>query len=78
MKKFFAGIVIGVASLAATACTPTQEGAAIGAGSAAALWLLLYLVWNRGLWRAGQIDRAYAKMGRLGALAGLRRRHTVS
>jgi transglutaminase-like putative cysteine protease len=48
--------------------------AAIGAGSAAALWLLLYLVWNQGLWRAGQIDRAYAKMGRLGALAGLRRR----
>ncbi|MCH8206233.1 MAG: transglutaminase domain-containing protein [Chloroflexi bacterium] len=48
--------------------------AAIGAGSAAALWLVLYLVWNQGLWRAGQIDRAYAKMGRLGALAGLRRR----
>ena len=35
MKKFFAGIVIGVASLAATACTPTQEGAAIGAGTGA-------------------------------------------
>ena len=35
MKKIFAGIVIGVASLAATACTPTQEGAAIGAGTGA-------------------------------------------
>lgn len=35
MKKIFAGIVVGVASLAATACTPTQEGAAIGAGTGA-------------------------------------------
>ena len=48
--------------------------AAIGAGSAVALWLALYFVWNMGLWRSGHIDRAYAKMGRLGALAGLRRR----
>ena len=49
---------------------------AMGAGAAAALWLVLYLVWNTGLWRAGQVDRAYAKMGRLGALAGLpRQRH---
>ena len=35
MKKIFAGVLIGAMSLAATACTPTQEGAAIGAGTGA-------------------------------------------
>ncbi|TCT42086.1 glycine zipper 2TM domain-containing protein [Martelella mediterranea] len=41
MKKIFAGLIIGVSALAATACTPTQEGAAIGAGTGAAGALLL-------------------------------------
>ncbi len=35
MNKVIAGLMISVFSLAATACTPTQEGAAIGAGSGA-------------------------------------------
>ncbi|AJY45755.1 YMGG-like glycine zipper-containing protein [Martelella endophytica] len=35
MKKILAGFLIGVSALAATACTPTQEGAAIGAGTGA-------------------------------------------
>lgn len=35
MKKIFAGLMIGAAALAATACTPTQQGAAIGGGSGA-------------------------------------------
>lgn len=48
--------------------------AAIGVGSAAALWLLLYLIWDKSLGKASHTERAYAKMGRLATLAGLRRR----
>lgn len=48
--------------------------AAIGMGSMAVLALVLYLLWNQGLWGKDQTVKAYSKMGRLGALAGLPRR----
>ena len=48
--------------------------AGIGAASAAALALALYLLWNQGLWGKDQAVKAYSKMGRLGVLAGLPRR----
>jgi len=47
-------------------------GAALG--GVASLWFVLYTVWNRGLARATPGERAYTKMSRLGALAGVRRR----
>ena len=43
-------------------------------GAAAAVWLLLYMIWNLGLRGLSTVERAYARMNRLGALAGLRRR----
>ena len=47
-------------------------GAALG--GVASLWFVLYTVWNRGLAGATSGERAYTKMSRLGALAGVRRR----
>ncbi|WP_176083604.1 glycine zipper family protein [Martelella sp. HB161492] len=35
MKRVIAGLLVGAAAIAASACSPTQEGAAIGAGSGA-------------------------------------------
>ena len=46
----------------------------IFAGAAAAVWLLLYVIWNLGLRGLSTVERAYARMNRLGTLAGLRRR----
>lgn len=43
-------------------------------GIIAALWLILILIWNLGLGGLSPVERAYAKMNRLGALAGMRRR----
>ncbi len=39
----------------------------------ASLWLLLWLIWNMGLGKAGIAERYYIKMSRLGTLAGVRR-----
>ncbi|MXY43301.1 MAG: transglutaminase domain-containing protein [Dehalococcoidia bacterium] len=39
----------------------------------ASIWLLVWLVWNIGLGRAGIAERYYIKMARLGTLAGVRR-----
>ena len=50
----------------------TLIGAALG--GVASLWFVLYMVWNRGLDGATSGERAYTKMNRLGALAGVRRR----
>ena len=36
-------------------------------------WLLLWLAWTRNLRGASAVERAYTKMGRLGAVAGIRR-----
>ena len=38
------------------------------------LWLFLLLLWTFGLAKATPVERAYTKMSRLGALAGVRRR----
>lgn len=50
----------------------TRGGIAVGA--VAAVWLLLYWVWNLGLRGLSPVEKSYARMNRLGALAGLRRR----
>ena len=47
---------------------------AMAAGSAAFLWLVLQLAWTVGLMNATASEQAYAKMGRLSALAGIGRR----
>ena len=47
---------------------------AIALGALAALYVVLLVAWNIGLLKATPVERAYAKMGRLGALAGFRRR----
>ncbi len=47
---------------------------AIAAGSAAFLWLVFQLAWTVGLMNASRVEQAYAKMGRLSALAGIGRR----
>ncbi len=39
----------------------------------ASVWLLVWLIWNIGLGRAGIAERYYIKMARLGTLAGVRR-----
>ena len=39
----------------------------------ASIWLLVWLIWNIGLGRAGIAERYYIKMARLGTLAGVRR-----
>ena len=48
--------------------------AGIIVGVVAVMWLLLYWVWNLGLRGLSPVERAYARMNRLGTLAGLRRR----
>ncbi|MBM3932893.1 MAG: hypothetical protein FJ319_01065 [SAR202 cluster bacterium] len=40
----------------------------------AAVWMAGWLMWTRGLGKATPAERAYIKMGRLGAIAGIRRR----
>ena len=45
----------------------------IAIGILIVLWLLLALLWNKGLGRLGPVERVYTKMSRLGALAGLGR-----
>ena len=50
----------------------TRVGIAVGAG--AVVWLLLYWMWNLGLRGLSPVEKAYARMNRLGTLAGLRRR----
>ena len=48
--------------------------AGIVLGVVAGVWLLLYWLWNLGLRGLSPVEKAYARMNRLGALAGLRRR----
>ena len=48
--------------------------AGIVLGLVAGVWLLLYWLWNLGLRGLSPVEKAYARMNRLGALAGLRRR----
>ena len=48
--------------------------AGIVVGIVAVLWMLLYWLWNLGLRGLSPVERAYARMNRLGALAGMRRR----
>jgi hypothetical protein len=50
----------------------TRAGIALGV--AASAWLLLYWLWNLGLRGLSPVEKAYARMNRLGALAGLKRR----
>ena len=50
----------------------TRAGIVVGA--VAILWLLSYWIWNLGLRGLSPVERAYTRMNRLGALAGLRRR----
>ena len=45
----------------------------IAAGAIGGIWLLLYWLWNAGLRGLSPVERAYAKMNRLGTLAGMRR-----
>ena len=47
--------------------------AAIVLGVIGAVWLLLWLAWTRNLSGATPAERAYTKMNRLGAVAGVRR-----
>ena len=49
----------------------TRTGIVVGAS--AAVWLLLYWIWNLGLRGLSPVEKSYARMNRLGALAGLRR-----
>ena len=48
--------------------------AVTAAGVLAGLWLISWLMWTRGLANVGAAERAYTKMSRLGALAGIGRR----
>ena len=50
----------------------TRSG--IVAGSVAIIWLALYWLWNLGLRGLSPVERAYARMNRLGMIAGLKRR----
>ena len=50
----------------------TRAGIVIGA--VAAVWLLLYWLWNLGLRGLSPVEKAYARMNRLGAIAGMKRR----
>ncbi len=43
-------------------------------GVVAGVWLLLYWLWNLGLRGLSPVEKAYARMNRLGTLAGLKRR----
>ena len=48
--------------------------AGIVAGAIAAIWLLLYWIWNLGLRGLSPVEKAYARMNRVGTIAGLKRR----
>ena len=50
----------------------TRTGIVLGV--VAGVWLLLYWLWNLGLRGLSPVEKAYARMNRLGTLAGLRRR----
>jgi|GEM_PF-468445 transglutaminase-like putative cysteine protease len=56
--------------------TPTALAvpAAIALAIVAFAWLVGWLIWNIGLGKAGAAERYYIKMGRLGTLAGVRRK----
>ena len=47
---------------------------AIAAGALTAAFLVLRVAWNAGLSKAAAVEKAYTKMSRLGALAGIKRR----
>ena len=46
----------------------------IAAAAVTGLWVMIWLMWTRGLAKATSIERLYTKMSRLGTLAGLGRR----
>lgn len=69
----FGGGDAGGAAFSIDALLPIARWTGIAAGCAAALWLLLYWIWNIGLRGLTPVERAYAKMNRLGTVAGLRR-----
>ena len=48
--------------------------AGVAAGVVAVVWMLLSWMWNLGLRGLSPVEKAYTRMNRLGALAGLRRR----
>ena len=48
--------------------------AGIVVGVVAVSWLLLYWLWNLGLRGLSPVERAYARMNRLGTMAGMKRR----
>lgn len=45
--------------------------AGIGVGSVLSLWLMFFVIWNWGLWSLSPVEKTYAKMSRLGRLAGI-------
>ena len=50
----------------------TRSGIAVG--TIAVLWLALHWLWNLGLRGLAPVEKAYTRMNRLGAIAGMRRR----
>ena len=50
----------------------TRTGIVVG--SVAIVWLALYWMWNLGLRSLSPVEKAYARMNRLGLIAGMRRR----
>ena len=61
----------GTFSLDALLSIAARGGIVLGA--IGGVWLLLYWIWNAGLRGLSPVERAYAKMNRMGALAGMRR-----
>ncbi len=65
-------------SLTPVQTAPTIPPLAAPAGIAllvlALIWACGWVIWNVGLLKAGAAERYYTKMGRLGAIAGVRRR----
>ena len=61
----------GTFSLDALLSIAARGGIALGA--IGGVWLLLYWIWNAGLRGLSPVERAYAKMNRMGTLAGMRR-----
>ena len=66
--EFGSGIFLDIDLIAVA----TRGGIVIG--GFAVVWLLLYWIWNLGLRGLSPVERAYTRMNRLGAIAGLRRR----
>jgi len=50
------------------------QRSAMAAGSILVLWLLLFIAWTWNLRGLTSVEKAYARMGRLGAIAGVGRR----